>query len=192
MPKKKLTFNQKVDQRIAKAAETKRTETRVYNTELINTAPLNDSLYAIAGGSGRNNRVGESVYYRSFGGRLVVARGAGVAAGTIQRVRIIVYHPYQNDDLLTGNNTVSYVEPERYNVFLDKLIVLTEDNPVRVVKLGYKFWNKHKKGMKMHWTSAAAADISRGQLICNIVSDQAAGATNPSVDGRINAFFKDF
>lgn len=186
---KRQTFAQKVRAVQMNQTETKRKEAASYTSELLTNSAINLALHDISSGDTLSTRDGEEVYFRSVYARLTLALGA--SATTAQVVRFILYHPYQQNDIMSAASYLNYIEPERYQVFMDKIYTVNSDSPIKIVKIAKKFYNKARQGLKMHWTSGTGTDISRGALYLCIVSDQASGATNPQLNGRVNVFYKD-
>lgn len=186
--RKRTTFAQRVKQITLKQSETKRFDALNYSAATIDTTVGNVALHNIPVGDTRDTRDGESIIIRSLSGRFVLGYNS-LTTYQAQVVRVVLYHPYQQNDLLTGMNYASYIEPERYKVFFDKLITVSADNPIKVFNTGFKFWSKKRAGLHVRYTGGTGADISRGALYFAIVSDHA--SNGPILNGRGSVFFKD-
>lgn len=186
-PYKKARFNRAVRRVIMKTSETKRAQVASYVGLGLTTATDSKLVHDINTGDTKATRDGEEAYLRSLYGRLTI--GYNAAGGTAQVVRIVLYHPYQQDDVLSSLDYTTTIESERYQVFLDKLITVNADNPVKIVKLAKRWYSRFRPGMKMVWTSGTGTDISRGACYLAITSDQA--ANGPTVNGTVYCWFKD-
>lgn len=184
----RASFAKRVRSVFMDSVETKRKTAVTYSASAITTTVNSTALHDISTGDTKGSRDGEETYMRTVYGRLTIAYNPSATLDA-QVIRFVLYHPYQQDDLLTTLDYTTNIEPERYNVFLDKMVTVTEVNPVRIVKIAKKFWSKARQGMKMTWKSGTGTDITKGALYLAVVSDHA--ATAPSLNGNVTVYYKD-
>lgn len=184
-------FAQKVRSVQFSSVETKRKQMAVVSQAVGSDAPVNVLLHDIDTGDTLGSRDGEEVYFRGVLSRASVAYNSA-SANPSQAVRFIIYHPRQQNDILTTAGIYSYIEPERYQVYLDRTYLVDTNGPTaKFMTLGKRFHNSKIPGLKMKWKSGTGTDITKGALYLYITSDTTVAANPPTVNATTQVFYKD-
>lgn len=153
----------------------------------ISTTVQTYEMTDIGTGDGSGARDGNQIYVRSLYGRLTVGLHASATASV---VRMLVYTPRDADTLLTTIDYVERIPPEDHTVWLDKLITVNTDTPVKVVTLSKKWWNRRIPGMKTQYNSGSTTgSTTKNPVVIAFVSNET--TNTPALNGDIALYYKD-
>lgn len=179
-------FQAAVKKAMLMSHETKR-NVETLSAQAVSTSVHTLEMTDIATGDGSGARDGNQVYVRSLYGRYTVGLHASATATV---VRMLVYTPKDADQLLTTIDYIDRVPPENHTVWLDKLVTVNTDTPVKVVTLSKKWWNKRIPGMKVQYDSGATTgSTTRNPVVVAFVSNEA--TNTPTLNGDTTLYYKD-
>lgn len=179
-------FAKAVRKVIMNTAETKR-NVDTMSSQAISTTVHTIELTDIGTGDGSGARDGNEIYARTLYGRYTVGLHASATASL---VRFILYTPREASTLLTTIDYIDRVPPENYTVWMDKLITVNSDYPVKVVRLLKKWYNRRVPGMKVQYDEGATtASTTKNPVVLAIVSNEA--TNTPTLNGDTTLYYKD-
>lgn len=170
---------------IAGSQETK-TQSGAHNVT-ISDVGVNYDISSIGGGTGQNQRIGNSYQMTSF--RL---KGGVFGADTTNLVRIIVYIPKDATHLIpTSTQPFDPVDLDRYTILSDRLITTASQGPnCRLYNKVCLFNRGRRKGMRVQFTDSLASSVVKNRLLVYMVSDSSA-VSHPNFKGWWRFYFKD-
>lgn len=169
-----------------KEAETKRNIEEMTN-QAISTSVHTIEMSDIATGDGSGARDGNEIIARSFYAKYTLGLHASATASV---VRFVLYTPRDADQLLTTLDVTNRIAPEDFTVWMDKLVTVNTDYPVKVVTLAKKWYNKVRKGMKIQYNSGATTgSTTENPVVLAIVSNEA--TNTPQINGDTTLYYKD-
>lgn len=184
--RKKGGFATAVRKVIMNTAETKR-NIESLSSQAISTTVHTLELTDIATGDGSGARDGNEIYVRSVGSRYTVGLHASATASV---VRFVLYTPRDADSLLTTLDYIERIDPEKYVVWADKLVTVNTNTPVKVLRMGKKWYTRKVPGMKVIYdTGAATGSTYKNPVVMAIVSNEA--TNTPTVNGDTTLYYKD-
>lgn len=182
---KRKTFGQKVKQVMMDTVETKR-NIETYTATAISTTVNSVNLTDVTTGDGSGARDGNQIIARSVYGRFTVGLHASATASV---VRFILYTPYQNDNLLSTVDYIERIPNKQHIVWMDKLVIVNTDNPVKRVTISKKFYSPKRKGMIVDYSSGSSNAVERHPVYLAIVSNEA--TNTPALNGDVTFYYKD-
>lgn len=187
-PRSNRKFANRVKQVLYKDKESKSTQVVAFSATAI-TSTTSYLCNDIDTGDTKATRDGEQIYTRSLGGRFTIGHNSASALNAAV-CRVVLYRPRQLDNLASSLAYTDYIDPSEQIVLYDKTFTVSTSDPVKVVNLGYKFYNnKIPNGLKTTYSSGTGTDIEQGPVYLAICSDQ--GTNGPLLNGYVRCFFKD-
>jgi len=155
------------------------------NQVSIDNAGVDNTLNAIAQGTGQADRVGNSVKFSGYWGRFSI-----YFPDSPNFFRVIVYSPKNEGDTMFNDSvTVTGVyDMDKYNVYYDKMFSGdgTAGNATRSLTIRKKW----KNGKKQQYNGPASGNIVSGRLILYCVSDSGA-VSHPYITGSLRLYYVD-
>lgn len=170
---------------IAGSQETKTAATTINTT--ISDVGVNTDVSSLAGGSGQQQRIGNSYRMTSF--RL---KGGVFGVDSTNLVRVVIYIPKDPTHLIdTGTQPFTALDLDRFTILSDRLIVTASGGPNCKLYNKVCLFNKGRRtGMQVAFANDAATSYTKNRLMIYMVSDSAA-VSHPSFKGWYRFYFKD-
>lgn len=180
----------KIRRTIASTKEVKSAQVADFNGATI-TATTSYLMNGIDQGDSRASRDGEEIYTRSVGGRMTVAHNENATLNGAL-LRVVIYRPYQNDNLLSSLAYDDYIDPAKALVLFDKVVTVSPSNSIKVLGFGKKFYNKLiPNGMKTIYSGTTGSSIEKNPVYLVICSDQTTATEAPVVRGFARCYFQE-
>lgn len=183
--KKKQTFEQRVRSIQFNEVETKR-NIETFNSTAVSTTTSNTHMTDITTGDGSGARDGNDIVLRSFYGKFTAGQHASATASVL---RVVLYTPKQNDNLLSSLDYIDRIDQKSQIVWVDKLITLNSNTPVKRFTISYKFYNKMRKGMLTQYSDGTSASIDKHPVYLLMVSNE--DTNTVTVNGDATLYYKD-
>jgi len=186
MPRRrKSSLKKMIKNMIAGSQETK-TVAQTIDTTISNVG-VNTDISSIAGGSGQQQRIGNSYKMTSF--RL---KGGVYGADNTNLVRIVIYVPKDATHLIsTSTQAHTALDLDRFTILSDRLMPFALDGPNCKLYNKVCLFNKGRRtGMHVQFTDDALTSVVKNRLMIYMVSDSAA-VSHPSFKGWWRFYFKD-
>lgn len=183
--RRRVAFNSAVRKVIMKTAETK-SNSSSYAARSISTTVDSEQLTSIATGDGSGARDGNVVYARSAYGMFTVGMAA---AATATVLRVVLYTPKQESNKLSTLTFAQRIDPDEQTVWMDKLITVNTDYPVKRFYVKKRWYRGRIPGMRVEWKTGTATDNLHNHIYLIMVSNE---TTNlPYVNGDCTLYYKD-
>lgn len=152
--------------------------TKTVVTYQLTDIPVGDTKFA---------RDGYEIYSRSVGGRWFFEWNP--SGPLCQHIRVVLYRPKNIDSLATSFTYKSVIPSEEFEIFFDKFITVTQEDPCYIMKFGKKFYSNKIGGRVTKYASTTAGDLIENAIVLAMVSSE--NTNPPTYEGVVRLNFKD-
>lgn len=184
--RKKQSFAKRVTKVIQNQSERKRISKTWSGSGIQDPGrtPIEASLpFDIVAGTGSSNRIGHQIRATGLYGELYFT-----AADTTNVVRLVVYKARKRGDTLSTDALSVYgtIDPDKYFVYTDKLITLSQSGSSYVSKKTIKL---ALRGLKIRYDTTTGFPLDN-DITIYVVSDSLA-ITDPTLHGHVILWYQD-